>query len=367
MPGHTKSSPARCSVMTVIVVKSMRSRRYLVFQHSSVPDCPSVASSSIKWKSFWRDACAIQGSITPHVLPNVLLVGLIASAFCAAASLLNKYFGIDLSLPLAPYELVGAALGLLLVLRTNAGYDRWWEARKLWGGIVNQSRNLAIMGLTYGPNDETWRHNFVRLIAVFPHTACMTLRGERSCEALESLVSKELVQEILTTKHPAVTVVLKLATLLRQACEIHKMDRFFFLQADRERALLIDYLGACERILKTPLALAYSIKIRRFIALFILTLPFALMHSFDNVVLIPLVTMLAAYPLFSLDQLGIELQNPFNRQHLSHLPLNEISAGIEANLISLLSENQISGHADVSVTENCSDNLTGKLAASGSP
>lgn len=296
-------------------------------------------SSSIKWKSFWRDACAIRGSITPHVLPNVFFVGVIASALCAASYLLEKYCGVDLSLPLAPYELVGAALGLLLVLRTNAGYDRWWEARKLWGGIVNQSRNLAIIGLTYGPGDENWRNNFVRLIAAFPHAARMSLRGEKSCEALERLIGSDRVQEIVTTQHPPSTVNYKLCALLRQACEIHGMDRFFFLQAERERAQLIDHIGACERILKTPLALAYSIKIRRFIALFILTLPFALMHSFDNIVLVPLVTMLAAYPLFSLDQLGIELQNPFNRQHLSHLPLDEISANIESNLLSLLEEN----------------------------
>ncbi len=309
-----------------------------MFQELSGPDSPSVESSNMKWKSFWRDACAIRGSVTPHVLPNVFCVGLLASAFCAASVLLEKYFGIDVSLPLVPYELVGAALGLLLVLRTNAGYDRWWEARKLWGGIVNQSRNLAISGLTYGPTDETWRQNFVRLIATFPHAARMTLRGEKSCDAIESLLGAELAQEVVTTRHPPSAVVCKLSIFLRQACEVHGMDRLSFLQADRERAQLIDHIGACERILNTPLALAYSIKIRRFIAMFILTLPFALMHSFDNIVLVPLVTMLTAYPLFSLDQLGIELQNPFNRQHLSHLPLDEISANIESNLLCLLDE-----------------------------
>lgn len=312
-----------------------------MFHESGVPGCSLSAAPSIKWRSFWRDACAIRGSITPHVLPNVFTVGLIASVFCAGSVLFKKYFGIDLSLPLAPYELVGAALGLLLVLRTNAGYDRWWEARKLWGGIVNQSRNLTIIGLTYGPVDETWRHNFVSMIAAFPHAARMTLRGEKSCKALDGLLGAQLSDEVVGTLHPPSTVASKLGMLLRQACEVHGMDRFFFLQADRERAQLIDHIGACERILKTPLALAYSIKIRRFIAMFVLTLPFALMHSFENIVLVPLVTMLAAYPLFSLDQLGIELQNPFNPEHLSHLPLDEISTSIESSLLCLLEENRV--------------------------
>ncbi|MBX9722001.1 MAG: hypothetical protein K2X81_11440, partial [Candidatus Obscuribacterales bacterium] len=86
----------------------------------------------------------------------------------------------------------------------------------------------------------------------------------------------------------------------------------------------------------TPLANAYSIKIRRFIALFLLTLPFALIHSLNNDWLVPIIAMLVAYPLFSLDQLGIELQNPFSVEHLSHLPLDEICAGIERNVIALL-------------------------------
>ncbi len=112
-------------------------------------------------------------------------------------------------------------------------------------------------------------------------------------------------------------------------------DRFSFLQMDKERAMLIDHIGACERIMKTPLALVYSIKIRRFIATFLLTLPFALIHVLDNNLLVPLVIMLVAYPLFSLDQIGVELQNPFDTSNLSHLPLDEISRTIERNVLSL--------------------------------
>ncbi len=75
------------------------------------------------------------------------------------------------------------------------------------------------------------------------------------------------------------------------------MDRFAFLQLDRERAALIDHIGACERILKTPLPLVYAIKIRRFIALFLLTLPFALLHRMNGDWLVPFITMMVAYPL----------------------------------------------------------------------
>lgn len=131
-------------------------------------------------------------------------------------------------------------------------------------------------------------------------------------------------------------VALKLGTLLREACDHHKLSGFAFMQVDKERVLLIDHIGACERILKTPLPLVYSIKIRRFITLFMFSLPLALLHRMSNDWLVPFITMLVAYPLISLDQIGVELQNPFAKQNLSHLPLGDISATIERNLTGLL-------------------------------
>jgi putative membrane protein len=130
-------------------------------------------------------------------------------------------------------------------------------------------------------------------------------------------------------------VALQLAGLLREACDRLGMDRFAFLQLDRERALLMDHVGGCERIRKTPLPTVYAIKIRRFIALFLLAVPLALLHRVEETWLIPLFTMLVAYPLISLDQIGVELQEPFSVKNLSHLPLEEFSAVIERNLTAL--------------------------------
>jgi putative membrane protein len=135
-------------------------------------------------------------------------------------------------------------------------------------------------------------------------------------------------------------VALKLGDLLHEACERLEMDRFAFIQVDRERALLIDHIGACERIAKTPLPRAYSIKIRRFIVMFLLMLPFALLHRLDGDWLVPFITMLVAYPLLSLDQIGVELENPFSTSNLSHLPLDDISATIERNLLGVLKVKQ---------------------------
>ena len=88
------------------------------------------------------------------------------------------------------------------------------------------------------------------------------------------------------------------------------MSGFAFHQAERERATLIDHIGACERILKTPLPRAYSIKIRRFMVLFLVTLTFALLPKFQSDWLVPPFLMLVAYPVLAVDLIGVELQNP---------------------------------------------------------
>ncbi len=291
-------------------------------------------------QGFWREALALQGSITPQVMPIVLVFGVIATAICGASWLAERLLQMPFALDITPYEFAGAVLGLLLVLRTNAGYDRWWEARRLWGGIVNQSRNLAISAMSYGPTNPEWRENVVRWTAVFPHVARLNLRGERLSSEVATLVGPENADQIAAANHMPSFVALKLSDLLREACERLAMDRFAFLQIDRERALLIDHIGACERILKTPLPRAYSIKIRRFILLFLLTLPLGLLHRTESDWLVPFITMLVAYPLLSLDQIGVELENPFSTSQLSHLPLDEISATIESNLFGILKAKQ---------------------------
>lgn len=285
---------------------------------------------------FWRQAFAIQESVTLRVMPYVFTFGLISASVCGLSWVFEQTFQVQIGLAVAPYEIAGAVLGLLLVLRTNAGYDRWWEARKLWGGIVNQSRNLVISALSYGPADPEWRGKIVHWAAVFPHVSRCSLRGEPPSPEIAALLGEEDVDQIASANHMPSFVALKLGGLLRDACDHFKMDRFAFIQIDKERASLIDHIGACERILKTPLPLVYAIKIRRFIAMFLLALPFALLHHVDAVWLIPFITMLVAYPLISLDQIGIELQNPFSKANLSHLPLGDISATIEGNLTGLL-------------------------------
>ena len=229
------------------------------------------------------------------------------------------------------------------MLRTNAGYERWWEARKLWGGIVNQTRNLAIQAISYGPDDPRWRGDVVRWTIAFAHASRRSLRGERDLPEIVSLLGEERADRIAGSAHMPNAVARAVGGLLREAHDGGRMNGFAFHQAERERALLIDHIGACERILKTPLPAVYSIKIRRFLVLFLVTLTFALLHKFQSDWLVPPFLMLVAYPVLAVDQLGAELQNPFATQNLGHLPLDDICKTIEGNLLGLLEDEQRGG------------------------
>lgn len=278
---------------------------------------------------FWSEVFTLHDAVTPEIGKRLAAFGL--------ASLLVWAIGAHTTLippsEVAPYELIGAALAVFLMLRTNAGYDRWYEGRKLWGGIVNQSRNLAQIALAYGPADPAWRKQFVRWVAVFPHACRHSLRSDDDLADLQHLLSKRQLAAVSAAEHMPLFVSDEMARLLRQAVDDGQMDRFAFHQAEQQRSQLIDHIGACERIKKTPLARALAIKIRRFLVLYLIALPFGI---FDKAgIMTPIIVMLVGYPLLSLDQISVELQNPFSLRRLSHLPLNDICMTIERNVMAL--------------------------------
>jgi ion channel-forming bestrophin family protein len=286
---------------------------------------PNPTSAS----GFWSDALEWKQAITRVVKWRVMAFGLLAL-------LVNLFF---LAHPWRPIstthvQYTGGVLVLLLVLRTNAAYDRWWEGRKIWGGIVNQSRNLAIKAMANGSMDDAFRDRFVRWSAAFCHVARRSLRGERDLPELVTLLGAEDAARVAAANHMPAFVALELGRMLREAREAETLDGWAFQEIDRERAILIDHIGACERILRTPLPRVHTIKLRRFILIYLVGLPFMIVTP--TVWVCPVVTILVAYPLFAIDQIAQELEEPFSRHRASHLPLDLICTTIEANLLALL-------------------------------
>jgi putative membrane protein len=277
---------------------------------------------------FWRDVFRWHDNVAALVLRRVLIVGVYASL----VNWLHLEVGWEPA-EMSIVEFAGAFLALMLVLRTNAGYDRWWEARRLWGGIVNQSRNLAIGAAAYGP-DPAWRDRFVRWVAAFAHVCRRSLRGQHHLPEVERLLGAEVAERIAGAPHMPSWVSLELASLLREAHGRGALPDPVFLQLERQRALLVDHLGACERILNTRFPSVHRIALSQLTVLYVAAFPFAILSPKFWVV--PAVTMAVAYPLFAIDQIARELGNPFSENNRSHLPLDEVTKGIEGTLLEML-------------------------------
>ncbi len=299
--------------------------------------------------SFWAGALLIRGSVTPRVLPNILVFGLIAFIVVLAQEVVTHKWGNNLAIPVGPFEAVGAVLGLLLVLRTSSGYDRWWEARKLWGGIVNQCRTLGTQAVSYVPNASGWQRRFIRLTAALPYVIRDNLRGRKESPELNRLLGEDS-KRIAAVKHGPGVIFLELSNILKEAIDkdLHPMA---FRSMEENRGELLNHVGGCERIRTTPLARSSATQVKRFIFLFLVSLPFALLRQFQfgdfattvmdmqfstGIFMVPMFVMLVSYPLLSLDRIGMELQNPFDPRRLDHLPLDRICETIERNLIEIL-------------------------------
>ena len=254
-------------------------------------------TNQYEYKHFLRTALAWKGSVTPQILPRVLTTMIYASVITYVVTLFPHW-----AMPMTPFEFSGAVLGLLLVLRANAGVDRWWEARKIWGSIVNQSRNLAIAGYEYSPNKGALTSEFLRWVAVWPHAMKESLRWKKSCQEAYRILGPIEGERIAKSEHMPTYIGSRLAKILVKMRN-DGLDSFAFHRCERERSIMIDNIGACERILKTPIPYVLAIKVRRFILLFLILLPFGLVERLGW--LTPLVSALASYPLFSLDEMLI--------------------------------------------------------------
>jgi putative membrane protein len=284
------------------------------------------AAENIPGSAFWREAFALRGAATRRVLPRAIVFALIAGL----VSFAHRAFP-WLAIRADVVEASGLVLGLLLVFRTAAGYDRWWEARKLWGAIINQSRNLAVDLRVYGPREDLWQDDTARWIAAFAHAVRGTLQDRRELPEIEALVGQVEARRVSSAEHMPTYVAGRIAGLLQGARDAQQLDAFAFVQADRERAALLDHAGGCERILKTPIPTVYSITIRRFVAFYLLALPFALAPMtglFSSAY-----AMAIAYPILMLEQIGAELQNPFVTRSTSHIDIERLCLTIESNVM----------------------------------
>jgi putative membrane protein len=235
----------------------------------------------------------------------------------------------------AMHSLLGFAISMLLVFRTNTAYDRWWEGRKLWGSLVNNSRNLAIKLNAILPLEEKAQRSFFRkIIPAYAYALHNHLHKEQTRrELFESDDHREVFQAIDLSKH----VPNQIATLLFQhIATLHRENKISGEQLiflNNELLSFTDICGACERIKNTPIPFSYSVFIKKFIFIYVMTLPFGFVFTLGYYV-IPVVAFIT-YVLVSLELIAEEIEDPFGGDE-NDVPTDKIAQNIHRNIAELI-------------------------------
>ena len=224
------------------------------------------------------------------------------------------------------HSLLGFVLSLLLVFRTNTAYDRWWEGRKLWGKLVNDTRNFAIKINVILGNDRKSADQIARYLKYFPHFLAKHLSQESTRLALDEDYSE--IEKSLKNHGPSDLIIL-LTHKLYQLKKEGKISDTEMLYLDTQTTGFLDVCGGCERIKNTPIPYSYSSFIKKFIILYVLALPVAYVINL-GLFIIPL-TVFVYYVLMSLELIAEEIEDPFNNDE-NDIPMETIAQNIEKNV-----------------------------------
>jgi putative membrane protein len=269
----------------------------------------------------------IRGSLVREISVRVGLCVL-----WSVAVVLFHYKVAPVGAPIVIHTLVGVALGLLLVFRTNASYDRYWEGRKLWGGIVNETRNLIRGASIHMPGDPELLENLTRWTALFPWTVMSTLRDEADVGPIAKELPEVEQAALKTAQHPALLASQRMTGFLQLALRQGLITDVVFASLDANIQQLVGYLGGCERIRKTPLPFAYVVHLRRALIIYCFTLPFALVETFGWFTVLDILCV--AYTYFGIEEIGVEIEGPFGND-ANDLPMQDICETIQRNLYAL--------------------------------
>ena len=237
--------------------------------------------------------------------------------------------------PTTVHTLTGVALSLLLVFRTNASYDRFWEGRKMWGAIINESRNLGRAASVVLRSSPQQLESVIHWTIAFCYSAMNDLRGKEGLGPIaEKLPPKQVAAAIAAHQTP-LAVARRITYHLEAARASGAISDIVFTSLDANVQQMIDYIGACQRIHRTPLPFAYVVHLRRALILYCYSLPIALVKDFGYWTV--LWTLFVTYVFAGIEEIGVEIEDPFGEDE-NDLPVEGFCHTIESNLLELLGE-----------------------------
>ncbi|MBR0550887.1 bestrophin family protein [Stakelama marina] len=264
---------------------------------------------------------ALRGSILPSIATKLAFTMVISIGAVLVAHFQQQWLT---GLSPTPFTLIGLSISIFMSFRNSASYERWWEARKLWGRFVIAARSFARQTASVAPLER--RPMLIGLCAVAAGLAAR-LRNEDETAAIATRVSRLAAVKVPNATDSALTMVGRACTQLMVE---GKIDPIHYSVLENQLSEISLIQGGCERIKATPLPFAYSLLLHRTVYLFCILLPFALAPSLGWWTL-PLVVIIS-YAFFGLDALSDELADPFGTE-ANDLPLDAIVRTIERDLL----------------------------------
>jgi ion channel-forming bestrophin family protein len=288
---------------------------------------------NLQQKNWFKSVFRFQGSVIPNIISQVFWCG----TFGLFISILAYY-----KLPVSAKALIGVVpsivLGLLLVFRTNTAYDRFWEGRKAWGSIVNNIRNLSrLIWVAVGendPNNRQEKEQVLKLLVAFAIATKLHLRSQPIDDRIAELVTPLQFIKLQQMNNPPLEIAFWVSDYLQAQHERGQISLYQMNQLQSTLNGLVDNLGACERILRTPMPMAYAIHLKQLLFIYCLLLPFQIVE--DLKWWTAMATSLVSFTLFGIEAIGVEIENPFGNDP-NDLPLDAICNTIELNIIDLIS------------------------------
>ncbi|MGC6507789.1 MAG: bestrophin family protein [Myxococcota bacterium] len=270
----------------------------------------------------------LHGTVIQQIKLRLAAVVLIA---VAATTIHELYFATTPWFSTTPFSLIGLALSIFLGFRNNTSYDRFWEGRKLWGGVVNTARTITrrIRTLITVEDPETTFKPLVYQVAAYVHALRMHLRDEWSPNDIKHLMSEDALDSLKPELNKPIAMLQNIGDQLTELYRNGHIHPQHLPLLEGSLQAFTDLQGGCERIKSTPIPFSYNVLLHRIVAVYCFTLPFGLVAVTGW--LTPIVTALIAYAFLGIDAIGEEIEEPFGTDK-NDLPLLAISTMIEANV-----------------------------------
>jgi putative membrane protein len=272
----------------------------------------------------------------------------------AAAYLLYRYKLLEVSLPFSIAAILGSALAIFIAFRNNSAYSRWWEARTLWGGIINSSRVLGRLIITFTdshahqPNyessrSEAFKREMIYTTIAWAHALRLQLRRQNNWQELRHLLTETDFDALQKAQNKPNYLHLLAGRKIYAAMGNGTLGGFDSFQMEGQLLALANYQGGCERIKNTPLLRQYDFFTRVFLYTFILLLPFSLTGDFFRMqigYLVVPVSFILSFVFAIIGKVGEVNEDPFENR-ITDVPLTALCNTVEHDLREMLGETDL--------------------------